>query len=374
MVRWELESKHPSTSFGKIVKRHVGTADAKNVDRMISAYEALWNGKFKSAKDIRDSFTKNGEPLFTPEQAESVYKKIQPMQNGGAPVDSILNSSIQKGLDIVSGVTSPSSPSISPEAAAAVQNGIKTAQMVVRIVLPFIFVLDTLERSPLFGDILGASLDVTAATLPVIASTVQTLTPAVVGLIPIPLAGTIGIVLGWMFSLFFLWLAAVIALSRKEFAAALEATAGMVPVIGQSLSRGIKAVETVGTKFNNRADRIMQSITQTFGSLKGAIENVKNKVASVPGIDKFAGPNAPKIALPSVADIKNRIKSAIPTPPSAPPLDENPTPPAPSAPPVDEVPQKTVFPSLPARKGGRFTRRKRNTNRRKWATTKKHRR
>ena len=377
MVRWELESKHPSTSFGKIVKRHVSTADAINVDRMISAYEALWKGKFKSADDIRHSFTKNGEPLFTPEQAEIVYKNIR-KQTGGDQGDSVLNSTIESGLNMAAGITPPSAPSLPPGATAAMQNGLKTAQMVIRIVLPFIFVLDTLEHSPLFGDILGASLDVMAATLPVIASTIQTMTPGIVGLIPIPLAGTVGIILGWMFSLFFLWLAAVIGLSRKDFAAALEATSGMVPVIGPALSRGVKAVDTVGTKISRRAERIMQSITQTFGSLKGAIENVKNKVGSVPGLDKFAGPNAPKIALPSIADIKNKVRSALPAPippaPSAPPFDENPAPPPPSAPPVDEVPQKTAFPPVPARKGGRFTRRKGNTNRRKWATTKKHRR
>jgi hypothetical protein len=377
MVRWELESKHPSTSFGKIVKRHVGTADANNVDRMISAYEALWKGKFNSPEDIRRSFTKNGEPLFTPEQAASVFKKIQPTQRGGAPVDSILNDSIRKGIDSAAGITppSPSNP--------AIQATVKTIQLWFRFIIPFLFILDTLENTPLFGDILGAALDVTAATLPVIASTIQTMTPGIVGLIPIPLAGTVGIILGWMFSLWFLWLAAVIGFSRKEFAAALEATAGMVPVLGPALSRGVKAVETVGTKFYNRADRISESISKVFGSLKGAIDNVKNKVASVPGIDKFAGPNAPKIELPSIADIKNKVTSVLPTP-SAPPVDENPTPPTapptappiplPSAPPIDEVPEKTAFAPMKARKGGRFTRRKRNTNRKKWATTKKHRR
>jgi hypothetical protein len=334
---------------------------------MISAYEALYKGKFKSAEDIRRAFTKDGEPLFTPEQAASVFRKIQPMttQKGGAPVESILNDSIRKAIDSAAGITPPA------PANPAIQAGIKSAQLMVRAIIPFIFILDTLESTPLFGDLIGAALDVTAAILPVMASTIQTTTPGIVGLIPIPLAGTVGIILGWLFSLWFLWLAAVIGFSRKEFAAALEATAGMVPVIGPALSRGVKAVETVGTKFYNRADKISTSISNAYGSLMGAVQNAKNTLGSI----KVNSPTK----LPSMADIKNKVQASIPPPvpaagekpaPSAPPADENPTPPSPTATaPPAEVPDKKAFPPTKARKGGRFTRRKRNTNRKKWPRT-----
>ena len=374
MVRWELNSKHPSTSFGQIVRRHVSAPDAQNMDSMISAYEALYKGKFKSAEDIRRSFTKDGEPLFTPEQAASVFRKIQPLtQNGGAPVDSLLNDSIRKAIDSAAGITPPAP--MNP----AIQAGIKSTQLMVRTIIPFVFILDTLENTPLFGDLVGAALDVTAAVLPVMASSIQTLTPGVVGLIPIPLAGTVGIILGWMFSLWFLWLAAVIGFSRKEFAAALEATAGMVPVIGPALSRGVKAVETVGTKFYNRADKISTSISNAYGSLMGAISKAKSTLGSI----KINSPTK----LPSMADITNKVQASIPPPvpaagekpaPSAPPADENPTsptapsslPPPASAPPA-EVPDKKAFAPMKSRgkKGGRFTRRKRNTNRKKWPRT-----
>jgi hypothetical protein len=342
---------------------------------MISAYEALYKGKFDSADDIRRAFTKDGEPLFTPEQAASVFKKIGPMQTqkGGAQIESIVNMAARQGIDLAAGITEPGPPN------PAVQATIKTVQMVIRMVIPFIFILDTLENTPLFGDLIGAALDVTAAVLPVIASNIQTITPGLVGLIPVPLAGTIGIVLGWLFSLFFLWLAMVIGISRKEFAAALEATAGMVPVVGPALSRGVKAVETVGTKFYNRADKISASISKAFGSLQSAVQNAKSTLGSI----KIDSPTN----LPSMAEIKNKVKASIPPPapaagenpaPSAPPADENPTSPTassstppPSAPPA-EVPDKKKFPPVKARKdkkGGRFTRRKRNTNRKKWPRT-----
>jgi hypothetical protein len=335
---------------------------------MISAYEALYKGKFKSAEDIRRAFTKDGQPLFTSAQAASVFRKIQPIntQKGGAPVDSILNDSIRKAIDSAAGISEPGPPN------PGIQATIKTVQMVIRIIIPFVFILDTLENTPLFGDLIGAALDVTAAVLPVMASTIQTMTPGIVGLIPIPLAGTVGIILGWLFSLWFLWLAMVIGISRKEFAAALEATAGMVPVIGPALSRGVKAVETVGTKFYNRADKIAASISKAFGSLQGAVSKVQSTVGSLPSIDKFAGPNPP--ALPSLKDIQSKAAAAIPPLPApVPAADENPTPPTappPSAPPA-EVPDKKAFPPTKARKGGRgrFTRRRRSINRKKWQRT-----
>jgi len=300
MGQWELHDKHPSTSFGKIVKRHIGAADADNVDRMLSAYEALYKGKYKSPEDIRRSFTKDGQPLFTSEQAKSVFRQIKKHQTGGEQSASILNDLVSNAVDAAAGTIKPQPPN------ATVQGAVKSVQLFIRMIIPFVFILDTLEQTPLFGDLIGASLDVTAATLPVIASNVQTFTPALVGLVPIPLAGTVGIFLGWLFSLWFLWLAAVIGASRKDFAAALEATSGMVPIIGPSLMRGVKAVETVGTKFYNRADRIAASISQAYGSLMGAVENAKNTVSSMTSSSSFK--------IPSAADIKRTAKEALATP------------------------------------------------------------
>jgi hypothetical protein len=208
------------------------------------------------------------------------------------------------------------------------------------------------------------------------ASNIQTLTPGIVGLIPVPLAGTLGIVLGWLFSLFFLWLAAVIGISRKEFAAALEATAGMVPVVGPALSRGVKAVETVGTKFYNRADKISASISKAFGSLQGAIAKVKSTASSLPSLDKFAGPNPP--ALPSLAQIQSKAAAALPPLPAPIPAagEAAPSPtgkPTTSALPTAVSARKVFPPTKGKKKGGRgrFTRRKRSINRKTWRTTRR---
>lgn len=343
MGQWELRDKHPSTSFGKIVKRHIGAADADNVDRMLSAYEALYKGKYKSSEDLRRSFTKDGQPLFTSEQANSIYRQIRKGQTGGERVDSILNSIISTGVDVAAGITQPPPPN------AAVQGATKSIQMFIRMIIPFVFILDTLEDIPLFGDLIGASLDVTAATLPVIASNFQTFTPALVGLIPLPLAGTVGIFLGWLFSLWFLWLAAVIGASRKDFASAVEATSGMVPIIGPALMRGVKAVETVGTKFYNRSDRISESISQAYGSLMGAVENAKNTVSGMAA--------SSNMKMPSLAAIKQTATESVKIP-----MTQTPTSTTESAAVVKpENTKKSMFPSFARKKAGKRFSTRRNS-------------
>jgi hypothetical protein len=372
--------------IGQIVKKRISHGDALNVDAMIDAYNVLHKGDFKSAEEIRRSFFRKGQPLLTPKQADNVYRAIHGKQLGGR--DSLINETAESVIDTLSGVQR--GPPIPPGAAAAAEKAYKTFQLVLRIVLPWVFILDTVQHTPLFGELIGAALDITAATLPVIATMIQTSTPALVGLIPVPYAGTIGILLGWLFSAWFLWLAAVIALSRKDFAGALEATAGMIPVVGASAMKIVASVDRVTTKLANRAEKIMESISHAYGSAMGAIASVRSKIpASLPSVKDLKAkmptvaelkanvPNAAdfKASIPSVADLKEKAGTATatdenPKPPAAEPKAESKAEPA-AAPATDnskkesekkkEEPKKSFAPAKTrkGKKGGRRTRRRR---------------
>jgi len=384
MVRWELHSRHPTTVIGQIVKKRISHGDALNVDAMIDAYNVLHKGDFKSAEEIRRSFFRNGQPLLTPKQADNVYRAIHGKQLGGR--DSLINETAESVIDTLSGVQR--GPPMPPGAAAAIDKAYKTFQLVLRIVLPWVFILDTVQHTPLFGELIGAALDITAATLPVIATMIQTSTPALVGLIPVPYAGTIGILLGWLFSAWFLWLAAVIALSRKDFAGALEATAGMIPVVGASAMKIVASVDRVTTKLANRAEKIMESISHAYGSAMGAVNSVRAKIpANLPSVKDLKAkmptvaelkanvPNAAdfKAKIPSVADLKEKAGTATatdenPKPPAAEPTAEpKAEPKAEPAPATDnskkekEEPKKSFPPAKTrkGKKGGRRTRRRR---------------
>lgn len=271
---WEYDEQHPKTLYGQIAEKHLGKDASSAVDTMIDAYNELSSKTFKTVDELKNHFLQGDKPLFTDEQAASVFKKTQGMRGGAT--ESVVNDALTSVLNIISGKTVPGPPN------PAIQAAIASVQQAIRIVLPFVFILNSLEQSPLFGELLGAALDVTAAFLPVAANSIQATTPALVGLVPIPFAGTVGIALGWMFSFFFLWLAMVIGVSRKDFSSALEATAGMIPVIGATAMKGVASFDRVSTKLANRAERIQQSISEVYGNLQNTVQNVVKQVQTKP--------------------------------------------------------------------------------------------
>lgn len=263
---WEYEEEHPKTYYGQIAEKHLGAEAGRAVDTMMDAYKELSSRTFKTADELRSYFLQDDKPMFTEDQAKSIFEKTKKQMTGGSS-ESIVNDGITSLVNIISGKTVPGPPN------PAIKAAIASVQQAIRIILPFVFILNSLEKSPLFGDLLGASLDITAAFLPVAATTIQATTPAVVGLIPLPFAGTIGIGLGWLFSFFFLWLAMVIGISRQDFSSALEATAGMIPVIGSTSMKTVASFDRVTTKLANRVEKIQESINNVYGSLQNTLKN-----------------------------------------------------------------------------------------------------
>lgn len=330
---------------------------------MLDAYHVLYNGKFKSPKQIRDSFFNAGKPLLTMKQSETIFRRMR--QSGGqeAPHTDIINEAAQSLLDMAAGIKKPGNVNIDPRAVEAAQKAAQMIQAGLRVVLPFVFILNTLENSPMFGDLIGAALDVTAATLPILAITVQATTPAIVGLLPIPEAGEVGIIVGWLFSLWFLWIGAVIALSRKDFSGALEATAGMIPVIGASAMKSVKSVDEVVTKFANRAEKIMESVMHAYGSVMSTVNDIKSKIpADLTNLADL------KSKLPANLSSLPKLPAGFPSMPVGFPNAPTPAPapvPAPTPVPAPPLPlpetKKSFAPMQARRTGGR---KRKNTARR----------
>ncbi len=262
---WNYDDNHPSSTYGQIVGKRLGEEAGKAVDRIIDVYRVLANTKFTSPGELRNSFFDGDNPLFSETQSQNIYKQLQQKTGGGSRDGSVLNNISQQLIDMISGtyVAGPVDPRLT--------NLIAAVQTFVRGALPFVFVLHTLEQAPMFGELVGTALDITAATLPVAATAIQSQTPALVGLIPLPFAGPVGIGLGWLFSFFFLWVAMVIGLSRKDFSAAIEATAGMIPVIGGTAMRAVASADKVATKLSARAQKIYDSIQEVYGNVSGAL-------------------------------------------------------------------------------------------------------
>jgi hypothetical protein len=83
-----------------------------------------------------------------------------------------------------------------------------------------VFFVSYLEKIPVFGSILSASLDIILAGGKIMVKTVQSLLPAAVGVIPIPYASMVGIAMASLFGLIIWPIFTIISLSRQDFVAA----------------------------------------------------------------------------------------------------------------------------------------------------------
>ena len=79
-----------------------------------------------------------------------------------------------------------------------------------------VFFVSYLEKIPVFGSILSASLDIILAGGKIMVKSVQSLLPAAIGVIPIPYASMVGIAMAALFG-FIVWpIFAIISLSRQD--------------------------------------------------------------------------------------------------------------------------------------------------------------
>ena len=268
-MNWNLQSI-PETGIGEKIGKRLGIQVGQLFDSFMSVYKELYQKKFDSPSQLREHFRDGEDTLFTPSQAQNIYNRTHGVQLGGqVGTDSVINESVQKIIDMLSGidVSGPPDPRVTQT--------LQAVQAFVRNSLPFVFTLSSLEQSPLFGDILASALDITAAALPVFASISQTQTPALVGLLPIPYASTVGLVAGWLISFFFLFIALLIGLSRKDFAAAVEATAGMIPVLGPVAMRTVTAVDKTATKLRNRVEKVYASVQKMYGNVTKSLDTAQ---------------------------------------------------------------------------------------------------
>jgi hypothetical protein len=253
---WELNEQGSPTWIGKRLAKTFGSETGFLANRMLHIYGELLNGKFKTSEELHERFKSDGLPLFTSEQSANIFKKIQPHQTGGGILTDTINDMVK--LIPFEGIG------------------------------PYIFYVNTLENTSVFKDAIGAALDITAGALPVMASFTQSLMQTLVGAIPIPFSGPVGIFIGYMFASVFLWTAILLGITRREFGAAVEATAGLIPVFGQTAMRAVSAADRVGTKLNARKDKIIAQLTNAYGSVSSA---AKDGIGSLPtSVPKLTSP------------------------------------------------------------------------------------
>jgi hypothetical protein len=188
-----------------------------------------------------------------------------------------------------------------------------------------VFFVSYLEKIPVFGSILSASLDVILAGGKIMVKSVQSLLPAAIGVIPLPYTSMAGIAIAALFG-FIVWpIFAIVSLSRQDFVAAIESFTRMIPppigdMIANTFLEGNRAVAKIDEKrirlgndvanglnqLSTITNSISSSMKEGFETLaKQTQEAALNAVPAVPKLPPLptipsASTESQQVTLPTV--------------------------------------------------------------------------
>ena len=281
-----------------VVAKYFKPDKVDEFNKRVNLVKDLTDNKFNTADELHAA---HGD-LVTRSQAEGIIQKISKTQKGGAGGDDFFSATIAGAID---GLVSIFIPEV---------------RIPVRTVLSMVFLLNYIEKLPMFGSLVGAALDITAAALPVTAVNIQTAVPALVGLIPLPYMNFVGMGLGWFFSATLLFLAITIGISRMQFGAAIEASAGLIPVFGAAAMNFVRTSNMTMGRMNARRQKVVAEFLEVVETIKTVAtelsEDAKNTLNEVAGeavraVENFRQPvpaSAPAQA-PAPVGGKKRLSS-----------------------------------------------------------------
>jgi len=269
-----------------------------------------------------------------------------------------------------------------------------------------VFFVSYLEKVPVFGSILSASLDVILAGGKIMVKSVQSMLPAAVGVIPIPYASMIGIMMASLFGLIVWPIFAIISLSRQDFVAAIESYIRIIPppigdTIANTFLEGNRAIAKIdekriklGNDISNALNKLSELSNTISSSMKEGFESLakQTREAAAKGSEMMATarnaipavpviPPVPEVSIPVAPEpvpepLPEPVPEPLPEPIPEPPPQEVTIPVAPEPVPEPVVTpkpmsplerlrsQKTLYRAPSIRKGG-FHRR---TPRKTWRT------
>jgi hypothetical protein len=178
-----------------------------------------------------------------------------------------------------------------------------------------VFFVSYLEKIPVFGSILSASLDVILAGGKIMVKSVQSLLPAAIGVIPIPYASMAGIAMAALFG-FIVWpIFAIISLSRQDFVAAIESYTRMIPPpVGDMLANTFLEGNRAVAKIDQKRVKLGNDIATALGQLSTITNSVSSSMKE--GFDTLAK---------QTQEAASKAQSSIPKLPTVPPMPTIPT-------------------------------------------------
>ena len=188
------------------------------------------------------------------------------------------------------------------------------ARTMLQGVFMVVFFVSYLEKIPIFGSILSASLDVILAGGKTMVKSVQSLRPATIGMIPLPYTAMVGIAMAAIFGMIVWPIFAIISLSRQDFVAAIESYIRMIPppigdMLANTFLEGNRAVAKIDEKriklgndianglnqISQLANTVSSSMQEGFATLAKQTQEAASKGSEMIATARSSIPTAPRI-------------------------------------------------------------------------------
>jgi len=227
------------------------------------------------------------------------------------------------------------------------------ARGMLEVVFMIVFFISYLERTPVLGGILGAGLDILLAASKALIKSVQKMIPPTLGLLPIPYASLVGMVMASIFGMIVWPIIAIICFSRQDFAAAIEAYLRIIPApVGDLLADNFFEVNRMAGRMNQKRMKITEDITTAFTAIRDSVVSLSSEAKQ--GFNTLIDETkkaAKSVSAPVPAQLPIKVPATIPGMPAPTPPVPEPVPAAPTTepvpPPPAPAPEPTPVPAAP---------------------------
>jgi hypothetical protein len=246
---------------------------AKKGARNLGLFKFLSRNKFESASELRRNILSEGKPLFKPADAKAVWTFFK--QSGGAltPEQLAEQEPIQESYQNAEPVEEPTKAEDTSGSAydAIVDRWLKFwfaltpsfLQDPINMISPFMYPLKTLESIPVYGDSLAVAVDVVAQMNKNLSKMAQMYTPMMMGLLPIPEASTVGIIVGYMISTMFIFFNMIIFTTRHHFGEAFKQSLALIPFAGMALENAADSGDGLVGRYGKARLKIIDQLNES---------------------------------------------------------------------------------------------------------------
>ena len=180
------------------------------------------------------------------------------------------------------------------------------ARVMLRSLFMVIFFVSYLESIPVFGNILSVGLDVMVTGGKIITKSIQKQVPFLMGLLPLPYAGLVGLIMAAIYGAMVWPIIAMVSFSRQEFTVAMESFLRAIPPpAGDMIADLFLESNRFVAKMELKRQKLADSIITAIGTVANLIEDVSTRMSN--GVSKVANVSQMK------DQFVNRVKSQIPT-------------------------------------------------------------